>query len=93
MQAKDAKASPPGAHGERYTSQGIAFSEIDRVNAAAKLAEENMHKEINQIVKKSFQNNSKWRSIAQFFVYFLTFDSNCSDFDTGIYICGWKLLL
>lgn len=57
-EAKAAKFAPTGGHAERYTSQGIAFSEIDRVNAAVKLAEENMHKEINQMVKQSHLNNS-----------------------------------
>lgn len=58
-QAKEAKGSQTGGgQGERYTSQGIPFSEIDRVNAAVKLAEENMHKEINQLVKQSYLDNS-----------------------------------
>lgn len=58
--AKDAKVSKQnGTSGERYTTQGIAFSELDRLQEEARLAVELMHKDINKIVKDSYQNNSK----------------------------------
>lgn len=63
-QAKDAKvAGVAGNAGERYTSQGIAFSVLDRANEEARLAVELMHKDINKIVKDSYQNNSKFEAI------------------------------
>lgn len=59
-EAKKAKLAPSGAQGERYTTQGIPFSQIDSANTDAKNREENMHKEINHLVKQSYLNNSKY---------------------------------
>lgn len=60
--AKDAKVSgsdPNAPRGERYTSQGIPMSLIEKEKRVRDLAETNMKKHIEKIVKDSYLNNSK----------------------------------
>lgn len=58
--AKDAKVTAvAGNAGERYTSQGVSFSEIDRARGDLERSEAKMQQEISQTVKESYLNNSE----------------------------------
>lgn len=56
-QAKEAKHTV-ARNNEQYTSQGVAYSTIEKARAVAEEAAAAMHLEINELVKKSFLDNS-----------------------------------
>lgn len=59
--ARDAKQSGAGGSGgERYTSQGIPYSVIEKEQKEREREESNMKKHISDIVKLSYLNNCKF---------------------------------
>lgn len=75
--AKDAKIaskSNPKTH-ERFTSQGVAFSEIDRQKEEAVKKKDDMVRRIKKLIDDGFMENSKTRHAFIFRIAFLPFRS------------------
>lgn len=63
--AKNAKAGKATA-GERYTTLGVSFSDIDKQKLDVVKKEQDMNKEIADLVRSSYLNNSKFACMCDF---------------------------
>lgn len=72
---KIASKSNPGTH-EKYTSQGIPFSVIDRQKAEAEKKEKNMKSRVKNLIDDAFMTNGESRQALIFRVVSLISNYN-----------------